>query len=140
MDSAGLETRIDTVANVRGKIESSNPRAPILIFGSHYDTVKDAGKYDGMLGIIVPIAAIKALILEVSTNHQAKISVNIKVDFIVNIWDQLLIERFIQGQSLITTKKLGLSKSREQTDLKKVLADDNQIRTLWISMVSKLKP
>ena len=66
MQDAGLEVQIDRMANVRGKVQSANPNKPALLTGSHYDTVKDAGKYDGMLGIIVPIASIKTLILDVS--------------------------------------------------------------------------
>lgn len=65
MADAGLNVHIDKVANVRGKLDGRNPSAPILLSGSHYDTVKDAGKFDGMLGIIAPIAALKTLLIQV---------------------------------------------------------------------------
>jgi acetylornithine deacetylase/succinyl-diaminopimelate desuccinylase-like protein len=65
MEEAGMDAYIDKVANVRGRVRGLNPEAPILLSGSHYDTVKDAGKYDGMLGILVPIAAIKAMLIQV---------------------------------------------------------------------------
>ena len=65
MDEAGMRTWIDAVGNVHGRIDSRNKGVPVLLTGSHYDTVQDAGKFDGALGIIVPIAAVKAALLEV---------------------------------------------------------------------------
>lgn len=52
MEASGLEASIDTVGNVIGRCRSADPAAKTLIVGSHYDTVRDAGKYDGRLGII----------------------------------------------------------------------------------------
>ena len=65
MKEAGLRTWIDNVANVHGRIDGRNQEAPAVLTGSHYDTVVDAGKYDGALGIICAIAAIKAVLLQV---------------------------------------------------------------------------
>lgn len=39
--------------------------APAIFIGSHYDTVVDGGKYDGALGIVAGVSAVKALLLEV---------------------------------------------------------------------------
>lgn len=64
MRDAGMETSIDEVGNVHGRVAGSDPDAKALMIGSHLDTVKDAGKYDGALGIIVGIAAVKALVTE----------------------------------------------------------------------------
>jgi allantoate deiminase/N-carbamoyl-L-amino-acid hydrolase len=55
MLAAGLETSIDAVGNVVGRLPADNPAARTLITGSHYDTVTNAGKYDGRLGILLPI-------------------------------------------------------------------------------------
>src|ERR1700754_2044716 len=52
MRAAGLDTRIDTVGNVIGRLSCADRNAKTLIIGSHYDTVRDAGKYDGRLGIV----------------------------------------------------------------------------------------
>ena len=65
MQEAGMHTWTDAVANVHGRIDGQNPDSPVLLIGSHYDTVKDAGQYDGAMGILVGIAAIKALIVQV---------------------------------------------------------------------------
>ena len=47
MKEAGLQTYIDNMGNVRGKLNSEKPEAKIFVIASHYDTVINAGKYDG---------------------------------------------------------------------------------------------
>ncbi|CAK0782730.1 hypothetical protein CVIRNUC_005925 [Coccomyxa viridis] len=64
MREAGLRTWLDAVGNVHGRVDGRARDAPALILGSHYDTVMDAGKYDGALGIIVAIASVKASLLQ----------------------------------------------------------------------------
>ncbi len=60
MMAAGLATRIDAVGNVVGVLEGG-PNPKRILTGSHYDTVINAGKYDGRLGIVLPIAVAGAL-------------------------------------------------------------------------------
>ncbi len=55
------EVHIDAVGNVVGRYLSTNQDAKSLLTGSHYDTVRNAGKYDGRLGIFVPMACVRAL-------------------------------------------------------------------------------
>jgi hydantoinase/carbamoylase family amidase len=55
MKKAGLAVKIDTVENVIGRHESRAPAAKTVIVGSHYDTVRNAGKYDGRLGILTAL-------------------------------------------------------------------------------------
>lgn len=62
-----MQTWTDQVANVHGRVDAKSQSAPALLLGSHYDTVKDAGRFDGAMGILVAIAAVKASILQVST-------------------------------------------------------------------------
>jgi OHCU decarboxylase len=61
MRDAGMEVAIDAVGNVVGRYISKNPNAKTLITGSHYDTVRNGGKYDGREGILLPIAVVKHL-------------------------------------------------------------------------------
>ena len=61
MQVAGMEVEIDAVGNVVGRLASPDPGARTLIVGSHYDTVRDAGKYDGRLGVIAAIVAADTL-------------------------------------------------------------------------------
>ena len=49
MREAGMSARLDAVGNVVGRLEGARPGSPCLMLGSHLDTVRDAGKYDGML-------------------------------------------------------------------------------------------
>ncbi len=55
------EVRIDAVGNVVGVYHGADANAKRLLTGSHYDTVRNAGKYDGRLGILVPMAVVREL-------------------------------------------------------------------------------
>jgi N-carbamoyl-L-amino-acid hydrolase len=55
------EARIDAVGNVVGRYHGHTPDAPGLLTGSHFDTVRNGGKYDGRLGIFVPMACVQQL-------------------------------------------------------------------------------
>ncbi|RMX02638.1 2-oxo-4-hydroxy-4-carboxy-5-ureidoimidazoline decarboxylase [Corticibacter populi] len=55
------DVAIDAVGNVVGRYHGQQPDAPWLLTGSHYDTVRNGGKYDGRLGIFVPLAAVRRL-------------------------------------------------------------------------------
>ena len=55
------EVSIDAVGNVVGIYHGSDPQATRLLTGSHYDTVRNGGKYDGRLGIFVPMACVREL-------------------------------------------------------------------------------
>jgi N-carbamoyl-L-amino-acid hydrolase len=55
------EVGIDAVGNVVGVYHGTDPNAPRLLTGSHYDTVRNGGKYDGRLGILVPMACVREL-------------------------------------------------------------------------------
>jgi len=55
------EVAVDAVGNVVGRYRADRPGAPTLMTGSHYDTVRNGGKYDGRLGIFVPMACVREL-------------------------------------------------------------------------------
>lgn len=55
MRDAGMSARMDEIGNVVGRYEGQVPGLPCLMLGSHYDSVRDAGKWDGPLGIITAI-------------------------------------------------------------------------------------
>ncbi|GFR47399.1 hypothetical protein Agub_g9116 [Astrephomene gubernaculifera] len=63
MQDCGMETWADAVGNVHGRIRSARDGAQELLLGSHYDTVLDGGAYDGALGILVGLAAVKGMLL-----------------------------------------------------------------------------
>jgi N-carbamoyl-L-amino-acid hydrolase len=61
-DDCGFDrVEIDAVGNVVGVYDGADPAAPRLLTGSHYDTVRNGGKYDGRLGILVPMACVREL-------------------------------------------------------------------------------
>ena len=55
------EVEVDAVGNVVGRYWGQDRAAPALLTGSHYDTVRNGGKYDGRLGIFVPMACVQQL-------------------------------------------------------------------------------
>ncbi len=55
------EVEIDAVGNVVGRYHPATPDQKYLLTGSHYDTVRNGGKYDGRLGIFVPMACVSEL-------------------------------------------------------------------------------
>ncbi|MEO7099764.1 MAG: M20 family metallo-hydrolase [Luteolibacter sp.] len=61
MKALRMEVSHATDGTVRGILAGSDPKAKPLLLGSHIDTVIDAGKYDGPLGIIVALAALETL-------------------------------------------------------------------------------
>ena len=55
------EVNIDAVGNVVGRYHGKEPTTKYLMTGSHYDTVRNGGKYDGRLGILVPMTCVREL-------------------------------------------------------------------------------
>ena len=61
MAEAGMAARIDPLLSVFGRYEGSKPGRPAIMIGSHIDTVVDAGRYDGGLGVLAAIAVVEEL-------------------------------------------------------------------------------
>lgn len=59
MQAAGMQVRVDALGNLIGRLPGKTEQ--LFLTGSHLDTVPDAGKYDGMLGVLIGIAAAKAI-------------------------------------------------------------------------------
>jgi allantoate deiminase len=74
MRQAGMSARIDAIGNVVGRYEGDRRGLPALFLGSHLDSVRDAGKYDGPLGVVTAIACVEVL------NRQ-----NIRLPFAIEI-------------------------------------------------------
>ncbi|MDQ8187768.1 M20 family metallo-hydrolase [Pelagicoccus sp. SDUM812002] len=64
MSNAGLIASVDRMQNVVGSWPAETAHPPAIHIGSHYDTVINAGKYDGPLGVLLSIAAVETLRLE----------------------------------------------------------------------------
>ena len=61
MSGAGMDTWQDAAGNIIGRYDSAQGNAPALIIGSHLDTVVNADKFDGMLGVLCGVACVQAL-------------------------------------------------------------------------------
>lgn len=61
MKGAGLTVREDDTGNLIGRLEGPTPKAKTFLLGSHLDTVRNAGRFDGALGVVLPIVALAEL-------------------------------------------------------------------------------
>ena len=59
--AAGLETRVDAAANHSAILPASAPNAPTLLIGSHLDSVRRAGRYDGALGVLCALEVLRTV-------------------------------------------------------------------------------
>ncbi|WP_244593503.1 allantoate amidohydrolase [Methylopila sp. Yamaguchi] len=61
MTEAGMDARVDAIGNVVGRYEGATPGAPAILLASHLDTVRNAGRWDGVLGVVTGIECVAAL-------------------------------------------------------------------------------
>ncbi|WDI78908.1 allantoate amidohydrolase [Candidatus Purcelliella pentastirinorum] len=61
MKLAGMQTWQDQVGNIYGRYEACTKKQPAILLGSHLDTVPNAGKYDGILGVLTSIEVVNHL-------------------------------------------------------------------------------
>lgn len=61
MADVGMTARVDAAGNLVGRLEADDPDAPALLLGSHLDTVTNAGRYDGVLGVLIAIEVVRLL-------------------------------------------------------------------------------
>lgn len=75
MRQAGMKTHVDAIGNLVGHYPGETPNAKILLLGSHLDTVRDAGKFDGPLGVMLAVACVEHL-------HRQKIKLPFAIEVI----------------------------------------------------------
>ena len=61
MEKIGLQVRMDAAGNLIGRMEGTNPAAPAVVSGSHSDTVPSGGTYDGSVGIVSALCALRRI-------------------------------------------------------------------------------
>src|SRR5438046_5674842 len=61
MEKAGLKVRVDAAGNIFGRREGRNPYLPVILFGSHIDSVPHGGNYDGDVGVLGALECIEIL-------------------------------------------------------------------------------
>lgn len=76
--AAGLAVRIDPAGNLIGRWDAEDPGAPVLMTGSHSDTVPDGGRFDGIAGVAASLAAVRAM---KAARHRPRHTIEV-VDFL----------------------------------------------------------
>lgn len=61
MRKIDLDVTVDGIGNIRGRLKGRLPQSPIVITGSHIDTVKNGGKYDGIVGVVAGLESLRIL-------------------------------------------------------------------------------
>ncbi|WJG11292.1 allantoate amidohydrolase [Aliiglaciecola sp. LCG003] len=74
MRQANMKTWQDEAGNLWGSYKSSIPNAPTFVLGSHLDTVPNSGKYDGILGVLLPLS-----LIEYYQQHNIELPFNLDV-------------------------------------------------------------
>jgi len=97
MQQAGLEVRVDATGNIIGRRQGGDPDLPVIMFGSHIDSVPGGGNYDGDVGVIAAIEVAQLL-------HEHDIALNHAIE-VVNFTDE---EGGLTGSRAMTT---GLSEN-----------------------------
>ena len=72
----GLAVRVDAVGNIFARLEGSEPSLPVLMSGSHIDSVKNGGKFDGIVGCVCAIEVVRVL---KENNYQPKHPIEIVI-------------------------------------------------------------
>ncbi|PWC16980.1 allantoate amidohydrolase [Brenneria roseae subsp. roseae] len=75
MREAGMHVWQDSVGSICGRYEGLQPNASALLMGSHLDTVRNAGRYDGMLGVLTAIETVRFL-------HQRQIRLPVALEIV----------------------------------------------------------
>src|SRR5438093_1867285 len=61
MEDAGMTVTVDAIGNLRGLLQGARSNAPLLLMGSHLDTVPGAGAFDGVLGVMLGLSLVETL-------------------------------------------------------------------------------
>jgi N-carbamoyl-L-amino-acid hydrolase len=76
MEKAGLKVRVDAAGNIIGRREGHDPKLPVILFGSHNDSVPHGGNYDGDVGVLGALECIEVLKQHNHlTNHPPEVAV-----------------------------------------------------------------
>ena len=73
MKDAGMLIHLDAAGTLIGSYKSSNKNAKTLTLGSHQDSVINAGRFDGIMGVLLPILAVKNFIKRNQTSFSHRV-------------------------------------------------------------------
>lgn len=72
----GLKISVDAVGNIRARLEGEDPEAPVIMSGSHIDTVLNGGNFDGAVGVVGALEAVRVI---VENNIKVKNSIEVVI-------------------------------------------------------------
>lgn len=133
MNNAGLVASVDPMQNVVGSWPTEKAKSPSIHMGSHYDTVINAGKYDGPLGLLLCIAAVEILRIE---GYEPKHHINV-----LGFCDEEGVRfssTFLGSSYLCGTFDLGFLKNRDSDG--KTMRSLLESRGLDTKSINKEKP
>ena len=81
MRQAGLQIHIDAIGNIFGRLEGHDPKAPAVLAGSHLDTVIHGGKYDGPVGVIGALEAVRTI-------HENKVALRAPIEVVCFVGEE----------------------------------------------------
>jgi len=61
LEAAGLEVRVDGIANIIGRLPGEDPEAEAIVLGSHLDSVPQGGRFDGALGLMIALELVETM-------------------------------------------------------------------------------
>lgn len=132
MRQIGLRIHIDRIGNIFGRLDGADPKAPALLVGSHLDTVLHGGKFDGTLGVIAALEAVRTL-------KEQRLVLRAPVEVVCFVGEES--SRFgysTLGSSLVTgevhAKDLAHAADAEGTKLEDILASLGINRNNLLSM------
>jgi len=124
MEDAGLAVREDSVGNIYGLLEGRDPYAPKIITGSHLDTVRCAGAFDGMAGVVCALEVARMLRDNGERlNHSFEVLGTIEEEG-SSFGQVLLGSQFIEGS--FGEKELDLVSSNNGKTLRQILTEYSQ--------------
>jgi len=121
MEDTGLSVREDSIGNVYGLLEGRDPKAPKIIIGSHLDTVRCAGAFDGVAGVVCALEAARMLRESgEKLNHSLEVFGTIEEEG-SRFGQVLLGSQFIEGS--FGEEELGLAANDNGKTLRQILQD-----------------
>ncbi len=121
MEEAGLEIRFDRAGNIFGRKEGTDPGRKAVMSGSHLDSVKNGGQFDGPLGVIGALEAVR-VINEEGFEHSRPIEVAVFVGEEGSAFERGLIGSEVLTGAISYDEVLNLANSDGEL-LKNVLGD-----------------
>ena len=123
MKEAGLAVRTDNFGNVMARREGKKSQLPVVMFGSHIDSVPNGGNYDGVFGVLAAIEVVNALNdADVLTEHPLEVAVFMAEES-SRFGNATLGSKVMAG--LITKEKLQEIKDKDNNSLYDVLKSRN---------------